>query len=204
MLRRLVILAAVAAMFSAPGRTQDTQPSLGDLARQSRSQKGTTAPKAVITNDDLPSSSGDKLLALGNSSDPGSASKTDPESSAQASLTRLETVVKKIDSMDRAELLKAALQDANPNFPGHADWEDHLMSAKRSYVSQGLDLVDRCRRLLATAHALQADKATPDDPRVKELNNNLKDMIRDAVRTDAAFQAVIMEGRDLAHQSATH
>jgi hypothetical protein len=37
---------------------------------------------------------------------------------------------------------------------------------------------------------------------VKELSVKLQSLIRDAVRMDSAFQAVMIEGRDLAAQPA--
>lgn len=203
MFLRLIILAALVSALSAPGHGQDSQ-SLGDLARQVRSQKSAAQPKRVITNDDLPAASAGTVLGLENAGDAASIAKPDAESAPLASLARWELVVKKIDSMDRATLLKVALQGANPDFPGHANWEDRFFTAKQAYVSQGQDLVQRARQLLESAQALRNAQAKPDDPRVKDLAENLKGVVREAVHSDAAFQAVILEGRDLAHQGPAH
>jgi hypothetical protein len=116
-------------------------------------------------------------------------------------LAQWESVVKQIDSLDRATLLKLALHGANPDFPGHANWEERCFTAKQTYVSQGLKLIQRGRELWASAQALKTAQAGVDDPRVKQLDENLKELVRESVRTDAAFQAVVLEGRDLARQA---
>jgi len=198
-----MILATLVSVLSPPGRSQDSQ-SLGDLARQIRSQKSAAQPKTVITNDDLPSASAGAILGLEKPVEIGSSTKPGTDSSPQASLARWESVVKKIDSMDRATLLKGALQGANPDFSGHGNWEDRLFTAKQTYVSQGLDLIQRARELLASAQTLKSAQANADDPRVKELSESLKRIVQESVRADAAFQAVILEGRDLARQAPAH
>jgi hypothetical protein len=106
--------------------------------------------------------------------------------------------------MDRATLSKLALHGANPDFPGHENWENRLFAAKQVYVSSGLDIIQRARQLWGSAQALKNTQANADDPRVKELTENLKGIVSEAVRSDAAFLAVIMEGRDLARQATAH
>jgi hypothetical protein len=64
MFRTLIILAALVSVLSTPGRSQDSR-SLGDLARQPRSQKSGAQPKTAITNDDLTSTSAVTILGLG-------------------------------------------------------------------------------------------------------------------------------------------
>jgi hypothetical protein len=203
MLPRLIILAALLWVLSTPGRSQESQ-SLGDLARQLRSQKSAAQPGTVITNDDLPSASAVTILGLEKPVDPTSSSQPGTDSSPLASLAQWESVVKQIDSIDRAALLKLALHGANPDFPGRGNWEERLFAAKQTYVSQGRELVQRARQLLTEAHALKSAQANADDPRVKELGESLKEVVRESVRADAAFQAVILEGRDLAHQAPAH
>ena len=205
MFPRLIMLTALVSVLSTPGRSQDSQSqSLGVLARQLRSQKSTAQPKTVITNDDLPSASASTVLGLKNPVDLASSTKAETDSSPLASLAQWESVVKQIDSIDRATLLKLALHGANPDFPGHGNWEEKLFIAKQTYVSQGRELIQRARQLLAEAHALKSAQANADDPRVKELDENLKGLVRESVRADVAFRAVIMEGRDLAQQDLAH
>jgi hypothetical protein len=198
MLSRWIVLATVVAVLPTPGRAQDSQ-SLGDLARQVRSQRSNAPTRKVITNDELPSGSAVSAFGLQKPDTEGLA-KPDQGDSALASLAQWEQVVQTIDSMDRAALLKGALQGGNPDFPGHEKWEDRLFAAKQTYVTQGRDLIRRARELVESARSLQNAKATPDDPRVKALSENLKALIGESVRADAAFQAVILEGRDMAHQ----
>jgi hypothetical protein len=200
MFPRLIVLVVLVSVLATPGRCQESQ-SLGDLARQLRSQKSSTQPKKVITNDDLPSASAVDILGLEKPVDPSSSTNPEIGSSALASLSRWEWVVKQIDSMDRATLSKVALQGASPDFPGHANWEDRLFTAKQTYVSQGKEHIQRAKQLLASAQALKSAQANGNDPRVKGLEENLKELVRESVRSDSAFQAVILEGRDLARQA---
>jgi hypothetical protein len=39
---------------------------------------------------------------------------------------------------------------------------------------------------------------------VKEMSARLQSLTREAVQTDSAFQAIMIEGRDLASQAAAH
>lgn len=203
MFPRLIILAALVSVLSTPGRSQDSQ-SLGDLARQLRSQKHTAQSKTVITNDDLPSSSAVNILGLEKPGDPSSSTNPGTESSALASIARWEWAVKQIDGMDRATLLKLTLHGASPDFPGHDAWEERLFAARQTYVSEGLEHIQKARQLLASAQALKSAQATANDPRVKELDESAQELVRESARADAVFQAVILEGRDLARQAPGH
>jgi hypothetical protein len=200
---RLLVLVALTSVFSMPGRSQDSQ-SLGDVARQLRGQKSAAPPKTVITNDDLPSASAGNILGLDKPAGAATSANPGADSSPLASLSQLESVVKQLDSMDRGTLLKLALAGANPDFPGHANWEERFFAEKQAYVSQVLDVIQKARQLVTSAQALKGTQASADDPRVKELGESLKGLVRDAVRADAAFQAVVMEGRDLARQAPAH
>ncbi len=194
--------AALLSVLALPACAQDS-PSLGDLARQMRSQKSASQPRKVITNDDLPAASTGTVLGLSQSADPAGMAAPKGDNAALASLSRWEVIVKKIDTIDRSTLVKLALQGAKPDFPGHEQWEDRLIAAKETYVSQGLDLIQRARDLLESAQALKGTNAKSDDPRVQDLANNLKALVRESVQCDAAFQAVVLQGRDLAHQAST-
>src|SRR5260370_27751156 len=129
----------------APVYAQD-QPSLGDVARQARKdkEKNTAQRKTVITEDSLPSSK-----ALGGLGDL-SSSKNVGDGSAMAkgleALDRAETVLNKLDPMDRATLSKAALLDNDVDFPNRPRCEDKLYSAKQQYVSHGQELFRAMRQ----------------------------------------------------------
>jgi hypothetical protein len=47
------------------------------------------------------------------------------------------------------------------------------------------------------------DRPDPNDPRPKEMGARLQVLIRDALKTDSAMRAVVIEGRDLASQPST-
>jgi hypothetical protein len=186
----LIAMCALALATCASARAQDSQapsPSLGDLARQAQKNKDkekANKPAAkVLTNDDLPSNSGEIV-------------------SAQA-LENMQSMLDQLDGLDRAALAKNVLQGNNSNFPGRASWEVKLFTAKQSYVSQGRDALQKARQLRASAEGMK-NAQDPNDPRVKNMNVKLQEYVRDCVQVGSAFQAVVMEGRDLAAQSASH
>src|ERR1700730_7846755 len=203
MLRNLGFLPAsvLVLFFCLPGHGQDS-PSLGDLARQLQKEKGNTPGTKTITNDDIPSASTPSSSAIGEVSNSRVPGKPGPSANPSEKLARIESMPSKIDSLDRAALAKAVLEGVDSNFPGRSQWEQKMYAAKLVYVAQGRDLMQKVKQLQATAQSLQGSR-NPDDPRAKDLINKLKELVRDGVRADAAFQAMILEGRDLASQSSS-
>ena len=213
----LIAACALALVTFASARSQDSpsssSPSLGDLARQAQKDKdrdkaNKTAAK-VLTNDDLPSSPGGVSAGLGGGFNqigqmPGGNRSGDTLSPAEK-LAKTEILLNYIESLDRATLVHNALSGKDADFPGRANWEERLIAARQVYVSQGRDMIQKAREIVASADSLKGVAAQdPNDPRVKEMGVKLQALIREAVRTDSAFQAVMMEGRDLAAQSAAH
>jgi hypothetical protein len=213
-LRRVTLLAALvwALIPCTPGYAQEQQPSLGDVARQARKDKAAksaTPSKAVITDETLPSSGGSGggglgLVDIGDSAVPNGS---DPVAAAYAGLNRGEAAMNKLAPMDRSTLAKLALGSNDVDFPGRRGWEEKLFSAKQAYVAHARDLIRETRDMLAKAQAMHDaqgpnEKTSPDDPRVKEMMSRLQDIVREAVRTDSAFQAIVMEGQDLAMEGA--
>jgi hypothetical protein len=214
MTRRLTLIAAcaVALVACASTRAQDSSPSspsLGDLARQAQKDKdkdkANKATAKVLTNDDLPSGSSGASATLGGglgqTAQLTSGSKPGADLSPAEKITMLETVLDRVETLDRATLVRNALNGKDSDFPGRAKWEERLFAAKETYVTQGRELVQKARQIVASAESLKGNQ-DPNDPRVKELSVKLQSLIRDAVRMDSAFQAVMIEGRDLAAQPA--
>ena len=196
---------ALALIFCLPGHGQDS-PSLGDLARQAQKDKSNAPAKKVFTNDDLPSSSGlgssGPGAGLGQAGQLATPSKQGTASSPSQDLERMESMLNQVDSLDRATLVKNVLQGADSDFPGRSKWEERLFAAKHVYVSQGRALLQKAKQLEASTESLQGIQ-NPNDPRVKDMNSQLQQLAQEATRTGAAFQAVILEGRDLATQSSS-
>jgi hypothetical protein len=216
-LRKLSFLAALTWVLipSAPASAQDQQPSLGDVARQARKDKAAksasaTPSKTVITDETLPSSgasggSGGGGFTLGDLGDSKASASTDPVAAGYAGLDRAEVAMNKLAPMDRSTLAKVALGNNDVDFPGRREWEEKLFSAKQGYVSHARGLIREVREILTNAQALHASegangKVSPDDPRVKGMTSRVQEILQDAVRTDSAFQAIVMEGQDLAKQ----
>jgi hypothetical protein len=200
---------ALALAVCAPGRGQDS-PSLGDLARQAQKDKDKSSkpPAKVLTNEDLSSSSGGVTSALGSGLGPvapstGTAGSPGATPTPDESLNRLDSLLRQVDSLDRATLAHNVLQDKDINFPGRAKWEERLFAAKQTYVTQGRAMLQKARQIEASAESLKGSQ-DPNDPRAKDLAAKLQDLVRDGVQVGAALQAVMMEGRDLASQDAAH
>lgn len=206
MLRNLTITVVYAALMAAPAWCQDSTAnatSLGEIARRARSEKAGAAPAKVITNEDVGTRSPAGVLGIepnGAKSALAGGAKPSPEES----LNRWEGVVNQIAVIDQEKMVKLALQGSTVDFPGRSNWESRLMTAKDTYVTDGRELIREGRELLAKAHILDDGHVDPSDPRAKEMETKLKEFITRAMKMDANFQAVILEGRDLARQAQTH
>jgi hypothetical protein len=182
-------------------RSQDS-PSLGDLARQLRKDKPNPSTAKVFTNDDIAPSrdSGSPELSVQVLSKPGSSE------AAHSEIDKMEAKMNALDSVDRATLVKIALQGQDTAFPGRPTWEDKLWDAKRTYVRQGREVVERSKEILSIAKSLRdsqgGEKLKPDDPKLKDLLVKSRQLVQDAKRAEAEFLAVVAEGADLAKQSA--
>ncbi len=207
MLRKMSFLLAATwvLMLSVPSYAQD-QPSLGDVARQVRKDKEKNAaqPKTVITDDSMPSSKA--LSGLGDLGGSQGAGDGSAMARGLAALDHAEAALNKLDPMDSTTLAKAALLDNDVDFPDRRSWENKLYSAKEQYVSHGRELFREMRKILADAQSLQSSnggqgKLNPDDPRAKELLRRIQETLQDAVRTESAYQAVVVEGWDRAKQA---
>lgn len=216
MARNLILIASCALALAACAsvRAQDSQtptPSLGDLARQAQKDKDkekANKPAAkVLTNEDLPAGSGGGTAALasgfGQLVRPLAGSKADADPTPAQKLDILESFLGQVESMDRATLVRSVLNGKDTDFPGRDKWEQRLFAARETYVAQCRELIQKARQIVATADSIKSSQ-DPNDPRAKEMTARLQSLMQDAVRTDAALQAVVIEGRDLSGQSAAH
>jgi hypothetical protein len=201
----LIAACALALVICAPGRGQDS-PSLGDLARQAQKDKANKPSTKIITNDDIPSRSGGISSAPGGGSgrvmQPGSAGNPGEIQSPAEGLEKLQSSVDHLDSLDRASLARDVLEGNDSNFPGRAKWEEKLFAAKQTFVSQTRAVVQKARQLTASAEGIK-DAEDPNDPRVKSMSAKLQQLVEETQKNGAAFQAVVVEGKDLAARSAT-
>jgi hypothetical protein len=185
----------IAMLVGSPARSQDS-PSLGDLARQAQKDKDkdkTNKPQAkVITNEDMPSSSGGMGPGLG---------RAGANQSPEASLQMIQQAVDHLDSLDRATLATDVLEGNSTDFPGRAQWEQKLFVAKQTFVAQTRGILQRARQLTAAAASIK-DAENQNDPKVKSLAARLTQMVQETEQDGAAFQAVVVEGKQLAAHSA--
>jgi len=213
-LRKMTFLAGFLSLLISPtrARAQDQpaqdQPLLGDVARQDRKdkEKNNAPSKKVITDDSLPSSKGLSGAALGDLSSAQSSDGGSATARALAKLEQAEAALDKLAPLDRATLAKAALLDNDVDFPNRRNWEGKLFSAKEVYVSHGRELFQEMKQILAEVQSLRPSqggtgKLSPDDPRAQQMMRRIQELVQDAVRTDRAYQAVVVEGWDLAKQA---
>jgi hypothetical protein len=212
-LRKLSLLAVFAGVVTpwASAQTQD-QPSLGDVARQNRKDKektATTTAKTVVTDENLPSGNDLGGLGVNDLGEAEAAGKPNSLESGLAGLSRAEAALSKLEPMDRASLARLVLDGNTADFPNRSAWEAKLFAAKQTYVSHSLQLIQQMRQLLAAAQSLNSGqsgqaKVSPDDPRAQALIRKSQQIMQDAVHTESAFQAVVIEGQDLAKPAAVH
>jgi hypothetical protein len=209
---------ALAFVIGVPAHAQDSE-SLGDLARQVQKEKEKDKPNKaakVYTNDDVATGSSSGSGAISNTpgqakpvvrtaaaSSSGAASGAPAAPSAEAQLASLASMLDQLDATDRATLVRNVLDGNEANFPGRASWEEHLFAAKQAYVSQGRALLLRISQIQASAEQLKGVQ-DPNDPRVKDMKAKLQQLVQAAQQIGSAFQAVIMEGKDLAAQASSH
>jgi hypothetical protein len=198
----LIAACALALVFSSPGRGQDS-PSLGDLARQAQKDKANKPQAKVITNDDMPSTSGGLAPGLGGRVVQPGAGAGNPGSinSPEEGLQKLQADVDHLDSLDRATLAKDVLEGNDSDFPGRAKWEEKLFAAKQTFVAQTRIVLQKAKQLTASAQGIK-DAEDPNDLRVKNLTTKLQQIVDETEQNSAAFQAVVLEGKNLAAHPA--
>jgi len=199
----------LSAVFALPLCAQDQQEqSLGDVARQVRKakedrDKSAPAQAKVFTDENMPSSAVGKA-DLAQLASP-NASVTERMATARKAISRAQQLLDTLAPMDRATLAGLALQGQNGDFPGRRAWEEKLFAAKERYVSHGRDLFRQTEDLLNTMESLSSGgKLAPKDPRLTDLTHRALQLMQDANRTDGDFQAILLEGQDLAKQAASH
>ena len=209
MRRSLVVLFAASLLTALPLCAQEPeQQSLGDIARQARRakedrDKTAATPTKVFTDDNFHSSAAGKadLAQLASTT----ASTSERMAAARRAIARGEQLLDSLDPMSRNTLAETALQGQNNDFPGRRAWEEKLFAAKEHYVSHGRDLFRETKALLNNMESLTSSgKVDPSDPRMTEISHRALQLMQDANKTDADFQAIVLEGQDLAKRSTNH
>jgi len=205
---RFILGVMFGVLLAFPLFAQDQQPqSLGDIARQNRRDKEerakSGAPPAKVFNDEnMPSGGASKvdLAQLASST----AAPSERIAAARRSMARGEQFLNMLDPMDRTTLASLALQGQNSDFPGRRAWEEKLFAAKQQYVAHGRELFRQTNDLLSYVESLTAGgKVTPSDPRVTDIMHRALELVQDANKTDADFQAILLEGQGLAKKAAS-
>jgi len=209
MRRNVLFGLLLSTVFALPLCAQDQQEqSLGDVARQARKAKEDRDKSApvqakVFTDENMPSSALGKA-DLDQLASP-TASPAERLSTARKAITRGEQLLDTLAPLDRATLAGLALQGQNVDFPGRRAWEEKLFAAKEQYVSHGRDLFRQTEDLLRTMETLtNGGKPSPNDPRYADLTHKALQLMQDANRTDADFQAILLEGQEMAKRGASH
>jgi len=196
--RSLSLIAAclVALVFCSPGRGQDSS-SLRETANRSQKDKDAKPSAKAIPNANI------NPVSEGISSALGAGAKHDGDRGADASLEQYQAMLDQIASMDRSTLVKNVLGGPPLNSPGLAKWEDDLFAAKQTFVSQSRDALRKERQLQESVEDMKGGP-DPNDPRVKTIVAKLQDIMQETQEANAAFQAVITEGKGFAGPSGKH
>jgi hypothetical protein len=210
-MRRLSLFALlVTSLFALPLFAQDQQEqSLGDVARQTRKakedrDKSASPPKKIFTEENVTPSGAASKGELGQLDNP-NASPAERLAAARRAIARAEDLLDKLAPMDRTTLAQLVLEGQDVDFPGRRVWEEKLFAAKEHYVSHGRDLFRQTKELLNNMESLTSgNKVSPTDPRVTEISHRALQLMQDANRTDADFQAIFLEGQYLAKKASSH
>ena len=214
MFRRLVILVALESMaitgvqVQAQEQQQPQPQSLAEVARQTRKareerQKNSGAPKVIVTDDTLGSSKTGGALNFVNPTN-GTVPTSEALTKAAGMLDRADRLLNLLAPMDKTTLARFALEGQDVDFPGRSDWENKLYAAKQYYVSHGRDLVRETREFVANIRELKASGGGEGDPRLQDLGHRALQLMQDGSRTDADFEAVVLQGQDMAKQASNH
>lgn len=209
-MRRSLFALVLTFLFALPLFAQEQQEqSLGDIARQTRKakeerDKSAAQPKKVFTDENVPSSGSSNKADLAALYNPG-ASPTERLATARRMIARGEELLDKLEPMNRSALAQLVLEGQDVDFPGRRAWEEKLFAAKAQYVSHGRELFRETKELLNNMESLTSgNKVPPADPRVTEISHRALQLMQEANKTDADFQAILLEGQDLAKKAVSH
>jgi hypothetical protein len=178
-LSRIAIACAMTLVFCASGRSQN--------AASVNDQKNKDNQSVTKVN------MKQKMQSGSSSGSTGVAGKTAQVGHlATGSLDQLAPFLDQLSSMSRAALVKDALQGHDVNFPGRKEWEDKLMNARDTFISE-------CRVLLQRAQQMGSPAGGQST-----VQEQIQDIVQDFQKAGAAFLAVIAEGQKLAARPKAH
>lgn len=211
MLAAVIAGGAVSASCVFAQDAQQGQPSVAEAARAARKDKDkAAAPKNVITEDSL-GSSAPMTAKAGNDDAAGSASGDAPSGGANsasldaawARLQSTEASLDKLEPLGKSDVAMTVLNGNAADFPGRAEWEEKLYAEKTTYVARSRQLIAAMKEALLRMAALNSgeQKISSNDPKVVSLTRKTTQLMQLAGKTEAEFQGVVMEGRNLAAQA---
>lgn len=175
------------------------QPSLGDLARKSRTEKKSSAPKRILTNDEIGAPVGSAKAAM-------EASLEDAQRSLRE-IDRLKSdpgyLASKLGEFDKFSYARAILgAGLDLSFPGRPDWEERLNAQRLSCISALRDLAKSKTQYEQAKRALQNEVSISKGEEMKfaELQKQ-RDKDSDKVEKEtAALHRVQEEGQNRAQE----
>jgi hypothetical protein len=212
-----VSITAGAAILAAPcgfAQTQDAQPSVADVARAAAAAKKdkdkAAASKNVITDENLGSGASVTSKAGGDGAAAATASGSTAAGTGMNSASldeawaRLQTTEASLDRLEplgKSKVASTVLGGNTSDFPGRAEWEEKLYAEKTTYVARSRQLIAAMKEALLRMAAMNSgdQKVTSsNDPRVVSLTRKTAQLMQLAGKTEAEFQSVVLEGRQLA------
>ena len=178
---------------TSPGRDLDSQPSLGEIARNFRKKDATAPSTRVFSNDDVASS------PFTGAAEPLPLQNSNPDT-WQDRLDAYKATVGPLENMDATRLARAVLGDLDVDFPGRREWEEELSSRKQGVVTA---LQTASRQYEEFYRLRDALKLTPsiskgDEDKLSQARTAVESAINQAQVQQSRFEITVDKGRQRA------
>lgn len=175
------------------GRNLDSQPSLGEIARNFHKKYATAPSRRVLSNDDVASASfaaTPEALTLQNSN---------PDT-WNARIHAFSATVGPLENMDANKLARAVLGDLDVNFSGRREWEVELLMRKEAVVAALQTALSQYEEFYRLRDVL---KNTPsiskgDEDKLSKARMAAESAINQAQVQQSKFESTIDKGKQRA------
>jgi hypothetical protein len=182
-----------ALVSTSAARNLESQPSLGEMARNLRKKDAAAPSKRVFSNDDVASSpftAAAEQLTLHNSN---------PDT-WQARLDAFKATVGPLENMDANRLARAVLGDLDVHFSGRHEWEEELSLRKEAVVTA---LQNASRQYEEFYRLRDALKLTPsiskgDEDKLSQARMAAESAINQAQVQQSKFEVTVDKGKQRA------
>lgn len=179
-------------VHSPPDSNSNTQPTLGDMARNLRKKDAGATSKRVFTNDDVASAPSDTA-----GSSP--IQQSDPDTWRDR-IDSFKTTIAPFETLPPDELARAVLGNLDCDFPGRRGWEENLASQKDAVVTS----LQRASRQFEEFYLLRdvlkrsTSISKGDEEKLTRAREAAESAINEARIQQGKFESVIEAGKQRA------